>query len=306
MRVEPFSESVVGFIGIGVMGQPMAMRLLQSGIKLHVWNRSAEKCDSLRTAGAIVHNSADALIAAVDIVFLMLATPDAMDAVLGRGAPGFAARVAGKTLVHMGTTSAAYSEALGAAIEAAGGHYVECPVSGSRKPAEAGALVAMLAGKPEVLDQVEPLLPPMCKQSFRCGPVPGGLNMKLAVNLFLITMVTGLCEAFHLAQRQGLNSQLFAEVIAAGPMSSAVSSMKLAKLVSADFGVQASIHDVFKNCQLVASAARSSGINDQLVDRCESLFSATQALGFGDLDMIGVIKAMQARTAASAMAKARS
>jgi 3-hydroxyisobutyrate dehydrogenase len=95
----------------------------------------------------------------------------------------------------MATTSPGYSKALGADVGSEGGRYVEAPVSGSRKPAEAAQLVAMLAGEPEVVASVRPLLAPMCRDAIACGPVPNALFMKLAVNLFLITMVTGLVEA---------------------------------------------------------------------------------------------------------------
>jgi 3-hydroxyisobutyrate dehydrogenase len=92
------------------------------------------------------------------VVILMLADGAAMDSVLARGTPEIAARVAGRTVVHMGTTSPEYSRGLEADIGAAGGTYVEAPVSGSRKPAEAGELVAMLAGDPAEVDLVRPVL----------------------------------------------------------------------------------------------------------------------------------------------------
>jgi 3-hydroxyisobutyrate dehydrogenase len=94
---------------------------------------------------------------------------------------------------------------LEADIRAVGGHYVEAPVSGSRKPAEAGQLVAMLAGDADAIADARPLLTPMCRETMICGPVPNALLMKLSVNLFLISLVTGLAEAVHFADRHGLN-----------------------------------------------------------------------------------------------------
>jgi len=89
-------------------------------------------------------------------IFLMLVDGEAIDAVLDRDGAAFAARVAGRTVVHMGTTSPAYSRELEADIRSVGGHYVEAPVSGSRKPAEAGQLVAMLAGNADAIANVRP------------------------------------------------------------------------------------------------------------------------------------------------------
>ncbi|MCF3802691.1 hypothetical protein L2E22_24980, partial [Salmonella enterica subsp. enterica serovar Weltevreden] len=90
----------------------------------------------------------------------------------------------------------------------------------------------------------------VCKEAFICGPVPSALQMKLAVNLFLITMVSGLVEAHHFARQLGLDPALHRAILDAGPMASAVSKMKLEKLVAGDFSVQASIADVQKNSRL--------------------------------------------------------
>jgi 3-hydroxyisobutyrate dehydrogenase len=206
----------VGFIGLGVMGQPMALNLAKAGTPLVVWNRSAEKCEALRAAGAKVATTAAEVCQQAQVVILMMADAAAIDSVLGRsaGAPAgeFAGNVAQRIIVHMGSTSPEYSRALEADIRAAGGSYVEAPVSGSRKPAEAGQLVAMLAGEQAAVETVRPLLKPMCHETIVCGAVPNALLMKLSVNLFLITMVTGLAEAFHFADRHGLNTQQFLAV----------------------------------------------------------------------------------------------
>lgn len=156
----------------------------------------------------------------------MVANGPVLDDVLGRGTPAFAGLVGGRTVVHAGTTAPEYSLGLRDDVRAAGGRYVEAPVSGSRGPAEAGTLVAMLAGEPEDLAVVAPLLAPVARQSFLCGAVPAATLLKLAVNLHLITLVTGLAEATHLARQYGLDLTVFEAVLAAGPMSSEVSRAK--------------------------------------------------------------------------------
>ncbi|KUN89654.1 2-hydroxy-3-oxopropionate reductase [Streptomyces bungoensis] len=287
----------VGFIGLGVMGRPMALRLAASGTPLVVWNRTPERAEPLRAAGAEVAADAGEVFARAEVVLLMLADEAAVDTVLGRGTPALAARVAGRIVVHMGTTSAEYSHALEADVRAAGGRYVEAPVSGSRVPAEQGQLVAMLAGETPAVGAVRPLLAPMCRETFVCGPVPGALLMKLAVNLFLITQVTGLTEAFHFAERQGLDRRLFLEVLDAGPMASAVSRMKAPKLRERDFAVQAAALDVLKNNRLIAEAARKAHLASPLLDVCHTLFEETVAQGHGGEDMVAVLHAIEARTA---------
>ncbi len=286
----------IGFIGLGVMGTPMALNLARAGTPLVVWSRSPDGYDALRAAGARVADEAGQVYAQCRTVILMLANDAAIDTVLARGTDDFETRVRDHVIVNMGTTSADYSRQLGADIEAAGGRYVEAPVSGSRKPAEAGQLVVMLAGHDDDVAAVRELVRPLCRDSFVCGAVPSALAMKLSVNLFLITMVTGLTESVHFAERQGIDLALFAEVLNAGPMASDVSRVKLGKLVTQDFSVQAAITDVLKNSRLVAEAARSAGIASPLLDASHALYGETEAQGLGASDMVAVIRAIERRT----------
>ncbi len=290
---------IVGFLGLGVMGQPMALNLARAGTPLLVWSRTRERCAVVHAAGARVAARPAAVLAEASVVLTMLADGDAIDAVLGRGTPAFAA-VRDRTIVHMGTTSPRYSHALQTDVRAAGGRYVEAPVSGSRRPAEAGDLVAMLAGEPGDVARVRPLLAPMCRETVECGPVPQALLMKLSVNLFLISMTTGLAEAVHFADRHGLDLRRLAAVLDAGPMASAVSSVKVAKLVDRDFEVQASVRDVLYNNDLIAESARAAGIASPVLDACRALYAESLALGHGPLDLVAVIHALEARTAAQA------
>ena len=286
----------VGFLGLGVMGAPMAANLARAGTPLVVWNRTVERADPLRGEGADVASTVAEVFERADTVILMLANAEAIDSLLGRGTAQFAANVSGRTLVHMGTTAPEFSRGLDLDVRAAGGRYVEAPVSGSRIPAESGDLVAMLAGDERDVAAVRPLLGPMCREMVECGAVPNALLLKLSINLFLITMVTGLAEAVHFADRQGLDLGRFLAVHASGPMSSAVSRIKADKLVRRDFEVQAAAADVLMNNRLVADAARSAGIATPLLDTAHALFRETVHRGFGAQDMAAVLHAIEART----------
>jgi 3-hydroxyisobutyrate dehydrogenase len=290
----------VGFLGLGLMGEPMAYNLLRAGTKLVVWNRTAARTEPFRAGGADVAGSVAEVFERAPVVLAMLANGAAIDATLGRGTPEFAALVAGRTLVHMGTTAPAYSAGLEADVRAAAGRYVEAPVSGSRGPAQAGELVGMLAGEPDAVGTVRPLLAPMCRQTVECGPVPSALTMKLAVNLYLITTVTGLAEAAHFAAVHGLDLETFRSVLDAGPMASTVSRGKLAKLLAGDLSPQAAAADVLMNNELVAAAARAAGMASPALDVSHALFAEAVAQGHGGQDMIAVIRALETRTAAQA------
>jgi 3-hydroxyisobutyrate dehydrogenase len=286
----------IGFIGLGAMGEAMALNLVKAGTRLVVWNRTPAKAEILAAAGADLAQDAAEVFAHSPIVILMLVDGRAIDTVLARGARAFAARINRRTIVHMGTTSPSYSRGLEADIRSAGGRYVEAPVSGSRKPAEAGQLVAMLAGDADAITEVRPVLAPMCRETMLCGLVPNALLMKLSVNLFLISLVTGLAEAVHFAESNGLDLNQLAAVLSAGPMASDVSRVKASKLVGHDFAVQAAISNVLENNRLIAQVAREVGIASPLLDVCHALYAEALALGLGGADMVAVLRAIEARS----------
>lgn len=291
----------VGFVGLGLMGLPMASNLARAGVPLVVWNRTPERTAPVRALGATSVADVDEVFARAGVVIAMLAGEQALDDVLGRGTPRLAPLVAGRTLVAMGTTAPAYSRALADDVRAAGGEYVEAPVSGSRVPAEAGTLVAMLAGREHAVAAVEPLLQPMCRDVVRCGDVPEALLMKLAVNVFLITTVTGLVEAYHFADRHGLDLATFRRVVDSGQMASDISRVKTAKLLAGDLAPQAALADVLMNNRLITAAAREAGISSPLLDVCDGLLSEAVELGQGAFDMVAVQAALEARTGRSAL-----
>ncbi|WP_419899996.1 NAD(P)-dependent oxidoreductase [Roseomonas sp. USHLN139] len=288
----------IGFIGLGIMGQPMARNLMAAGTALVVWNRSAAAYGPFRAAGARVATSPAEVFAQARTVIVMLVDAAATDAVLGRGQPGFAAMVAGRTVICMGSNPPDYSRALGAEIEAAGGCYVEAPVSGSRKPAEAGQLVGMLGGDPAAVERVRPLLRPVCRETIVCGGLGQALLMKLSVNLYLNQMLAGLAEAVHFADRHGLDLASFQATIDAGPMACDVTRVKLPKLVSGDYFPQAVMNDALNSQGMITAAARAAGIATPLLDCGRALYAEAVAQGHGALDMVAVRKAIEARTAA--------
>ncbi len=279
----------VGFIGLGNMGLPMATNLSRAGIPLVVWNRSPEKCAGLAATGAEVAETVDALFDHSAIVLLMLLDRHAIDAVLGRHTTAFADRVRGQTIVHLGTTSPGFSSELDADIRAAGGFYVEAPVSGSRVPAEQGQLVGMVAGDEDAVTRLLPLLDPLCARVFRCGPVPGALRMKLAANHYLIGTVAVLAETIHAERRAGVDVEVLRQVLDAGPMASAVSRAKLTKLVQGDFAPQAAIRDVATITELVLEQCHDSGGSSPLIARCAGLFRSADSNGHGEEDMAAVV-----------------
>ena len=286
----------VGFAGLGLMGQPMAANLLRAGVPLCVYNRSPGPREALAAQGAEVASTAASLFASCDAVILMLADDAAVDAVLDRGGD-FASRVAGRLIINMGTHATRYSQVLERDVRAAGGRFVEAPVSGSRGPAQSSELVAMVAGAPDAVADARPLVAPMCRELIEVGAVPDALAMKLAVNLYLIASVTALAEATSLATASGVDLEQFAEVISTGPLGSSVASTKLAKMVTRDFAPQAAVADVLKNARLVAGAARSVASDAPLLSESLARFETVRRRWGEALDMAAILTSYEAEPA---------
>ena len=287
---------LVGFIGTGLMGEPMATNLVQAGFDVRVWNRSRPALTRLEAAGATSAATPWDVLRRCDATVLMLSTEDVITDVLRPDSSEFRTAIAGRGLVHMATTSAEFSAYLDEGIRNAGGWYVEAPVSGSRVPAELGQLVAMAGGDNDRLDELEPVLATMCHRVLRCGQPPAGTRMKFAVNIYLIALVTALAEAYHFAQAVHLDLATFVEAINSGQMASPIAAVKLDKLQRGDLSPQAAIPDVYKNNRLIGEAARYARLATPLLDTCHELYREALDNGFADLDMVGVVRAIQMRT----------
>ena len=281
----------LGFAGLGLMGRPMASNIVQAGFPLAAYSRSAGPREALERLGARTFGEAAELFDACDTVILMLADDCSTDAVLGRGTAGFGRQVRGKLIVNMGTHAPAWSKALETDLVAAGARFVEAPVSGSRGPAEAGELVAMLAGDPNGIEQLRPLLTHLCRETIATGPVPSAMACKISVNLYLIASVAALAEGMALAKKLGLDPDVFARVIGQGPLGSDVARAKLHKMIIRDFAPEASIRDVCKNACLVADTAATAKLDAQALGSARRLFEGVLQGGGSELDMAGVITA---------------
>jgi 3-hydroxyisobutyrate dehydrogenase len=290
--IEP--PTPVGFIGLGAMGGPMALNLAISGTPLVVWNRTPEKATPLHAAGAHVADGPAAVFERCELVISMLAG-EALDQVLGRRGGGLAIPLRGRTLVNTATPPPRHSRDLEHAVRSAGGRYVEAPVSGSRGPAAAGELVAMIAGEAEAVARSRPVLTPLCREIVECGDVPNALLMKLAINLYLDTSVVCLAEAVQFASAHGLDLEGFLQVLDAGPLASRTAHGKVVKLARREFSAEASAERVSENISLIAAAAAEAGIDSPVLSTCAALYGDVVRAGHGDEDMTAVVRVLEAR-----------
>jgi 3-hydroxyisobutyrate dehydrogenase len=176
----------VGVAGLGNMGAAIAERLIETGDKVTVWNRSAEKCKPLAAAGASVAARPGELVSAVDTVITILTDAAAIDAVYGGPDGLLAGNIGGKLFVEMSTVPPHVETALAAKVRAKSAAFVECPVGGTTGPARQGKLIGLMGAEPPDAIRAKPLLDRLCRRLEHCGPVGSGATMKLAINLPLM------------------------------------------------------------------------------------------------------------------------
>jgi len=283
----------VGFIGLGIMGQPMALNIVKGGYELTVFNRSGKKAKPLADAGATVAATPKAVAEASDAIVLMLAGPEAIDAVLTQPAGLMAGLKKGQALINMSTVSPQYSKQLAEKLELKSVVAVDAPVSGSRKPAEQGALVILAGGPRDKIAELEPLLMCMGKKVVYCGSTGQGSSMKMAVNLLLGIMAAGISEAVNLGQKCGLDTATMLETMLAGPMGCALFEFKKPMLIDGNFTAQFPLKHMTKDIRFALQTADEKGAMVPIGHTVFQLYRQSMGQGLAEMDFAAVKKVFE-------------
>ncbi|WP_136809941.1 NAD(P)-dependent oxidoreductase [Desulfosediminicola flagellatus] len=215
-----------GFLGIGIMGKAMVANLLQAGLDVTVWNRTASRCDSLIDMGASHADSPAAVIEKCDITFAMVSDPEAAEALCFGEHGVLAGMSAGKSYVDVSTVAPETSQKISAAIKEKGGMFLEAPVSGSKKPAEDGTLVFLCSGDEALYTLAKPALDIMGKKSYYFSETGQGAQMKLVINMVMGTMMTAFAEGLALGDKIGLKMEDVIDVLAQGAINNPMFQLK--------------------------------------------------------------------------------
>ena len=285
-------KETVGFIGLGIMGQAMAVNVLKGGWPLLVWNRSPGPAEALAAKGALVAGSPRELARKADVTICMLTGNEALSEVLF-GENGLAEVLGpGKTLLNMSTIAPALAEEFSARLAAKGADYLDCPVSGSKKPAEEGTLIVLAGGKADVVAAREPLLLSMAQKVIHCGPAGKGSLMKMSVNLLLSVMNAGLAEAVSFGAAGGLAVGTMLEVILSGPLACGLFKLKAPMLEAGAFPTQFPLKHMAKDLKYVSDTAYAQKTPVPLALSALTLYTAGLAQGCGDEDFAAVAKVL--------------
>jgi len=283
----------LGFVGMGIMGVPMTQRLLAAGYEVTVWNRTSSKCDPVVKAGAKCASTAKEVAESADITFAMLADPAAaLDVVLGDS--GVAAGMSsGKGYVDVSTVNSETSKQIAAAVRATGASFLEAPVSGSKKPAEDGALIFLTAGDEALFQRSEPMLEIMGKARFFLGDVGKGAEMKLIVNMIMGGMMAAFSEGLQLGKQSGLDMDKIVEVISLGAIASPMFALKGPNMTQDKFPTAFPLKHQQKDMRLALSLGDEKAQELPVAAAANELYKRARSEGHGDEDFSAVLKALK-------------
>jgi 2-hydroxy-3-oxopropionate reductase len=286
-------QEPVGFVGLGVMGRPMARNLVRAGHRVVVWNRSAGPAAELAAAGATVARTPAELAAAAPVVLTMLPDLPQVEEVLRRDDGLLAGMHQGSVLVVMGTVSPVEVRDLGARLEPAAVAVVDAPVSGGDVGAEQATLSIMVGGRPEDVTRVRPYLEAMGTTVDHLGPLGAGQLAKACNQIVVAATLTALSEALVLARRGGLDPQRVFAVLGGGLAASRVLEVKGPKLLGGDFRPGGAAAFQHKDLGFALAAARAEGVALPLTALVDQLYGAARWNGFGDDDHSVVVRVIE-------------
>ncbi len=279
----------VAFIGLGIMGQPMALNLVKAGYSVTVFNRTRSKAEPLERAGARVASSPAEAARDADFVMSIVSDTAAMEeVVLGKGGVLETIR-SGAVLIDSSTISPTASRKFACHLAGKGARMLDAPVTGSKHGAEKGELTFMIGGERETLEQAMPVLKVLGKKHIYCGPNGAGLSAKLAQNAIQAAMVEVFCEAFVLAAKSGVPPQTMFEIIQSSMARAALTDFKAPFIFKGDFTPYFPLKWMHKDLTLAMEAAYAQNMAMPTTAAVKEVYAAAKAQGKGDLDYAAVI-----------------
>lgn len=283
----------VGFIGLGLMGRPLALHLAAAGHHLHLWARRPASLEPFRDVAATCHASPEALAAQAEVVFTMVADAPDVEAVL-LGAEGVAAGAKpGLTVVDMSTIAPAAAQAIGAQLAARGIDFLDAPVSGGETGAIAATLTIMVGGDAAVFERVKPLFEKMGKSVTLIGGCGAGQVAKACNQILTGVGVAAVAEALNFATKSGVDAARVREALLGGFAYSRILENHGARMLARQFkpGFKAWMHQ--KDLRIVMNEAHRLGMALPSTAATAQVFNALVGSGLGDEDSVAVLKLLE-------------
>jgi 3-hydroxyisobutyrate dehydrogenase-like beta-hydroxyacid dehydrogenase len=279
----------IGFIGLGIMGQPMALNLVKAGHQVTVFNRTRSKTEPLEQAGARVAGSPAEAVRDADLVMSIVSDSAAVEEViLGKGGALETLR-SGAVLIDSSTISPTVSRKVACHVAGKDAQMLDAPVTGSKHGAEKGELTFMIGGDHATMDRVMPVLQVLGKKHIYCGSHGSGLAAKLAQNAIQATMVEVFCEGFVLAAKAGVQPHTMFEIIQSSMARASLTDFKAPFIFRGDFTPYFPLKLMHKDLELAMEAAYAQNVTMPAAAAVKEVYGAAKAKGKGDQDYAAVI-----------------
>ena len=286
------TNPVVAVLGTGTMGAGMVRSLRRADVPVRMWNRAAEKAQALTDTGAEALGSPAEAVAGADVVLTMLFDADAAIDVVRRAAPA-----AGTTWLQCSTVGVEGADRTAAVAAELGLVLVDCPVLGTKEPAEKGALVMLASGPEETRDQLAPVLDALGSKTLWLGEAGAGSRLKMACNAWLFMVTAGAAQSIALARGLGVEPRQFLAAIEGGPLDTPYAHLKGELMITGEFPVSFGLSGATKDARLIQEALRSAGVADRLDTAVvETMEAAAAAVGDpGSVDLSALVAGLTGR-----------
>jgi 2-hydroxy-3-oxopropionate reductase len=274
----------IGFIGLGIMGRPMAIHLVDAGYAVTVWNRTRSKMQALVERGAAAGESPKDVAARSDITITMVAdTPDAVEVILGADGVIHGAR-RGSVVVDMSTISPVATREIARQLGERGVEMLDAPVSGGERGAIDATLSIMVGGKPEVFERALPVFQKMGKQIVHLGGTGAGQVTKACNQLVLSLTLLGVAEALTMAQKAGVDPAKVRAALLGGFAQSRVLELHGQRMLDHNFEPGFRTRLYHKDMGIVMETGRSAGMPLVGGALAAQLYQIAMNQGFGEKD----------------------
>ncbi len=280
--------------GIGLMGNPIATRLLQQGHHTTLYNRTPGKLAELQSQGAIVAETSQAAIEASEFLLLTLSDAQAIrDTVIEPGID-----LSGKTIIQMGTIAPQESQDIAKNIQDLGGDYVEAPVLGSIPEAKTGKLLIFVGGSQDLFDRTLPILKDLGESPRHMGEVGTAAATKLALNQLIGSLTSAFSISLALVQNSNVNLEVFMDILRQSALYAPTFDKKLQRMVDQNYSnPNFPTKHLLKDMHLSRTAAQAHGIDTQLIEAIIKITERSIQQGQGDSDYSALYSAIAPQSA---------
>ena len=270
----------ISVLGLGIIGSAWAKNLIADGHAVRCWNRTPKNFPNY-------HASIQEAVDGVEVIFIVVADPPAVQSVLDQIRPKLGP---GVLVIQSSTISAHWTRLFAEQVQRTGALFLEAPFTGSKLAAEKRQTVYYLGGEPEIVEKARPILEPISSAVLHIGPLGSASSLKLAMNINIAGIAYSLCESLTLSRAAGIPDDVYFNALARNVAHSGISDLKEPKLRQRDYSPQFSLKHMAKDLRLALETAADLSVPLEQTEHLKQLYDQGMAAGWSDDDFIGLMR----------------